>query len=93
MRSSALTPSPFPVTMDTCPQALTDPACQVGTILAAPGDRGGEPKQFIYLAFTLSLEGLEEVSVRQDWGGGREQEVDACDPPVRERMGGGAGTY
>ena len=37
----------------------------------------GEPKQFLYLAFTLSLEGLEVVSVRQDGGG---QEVDACDP-------------
>ena len=34
------------------------------------GGRGGEPKQFIYLAFTLSLEGLEVVSVRRDWGGG-----------------------
>ena len=50
----------------------------------------GEPKQFIYLAFTLSLEGLEVVSVRRDGGG---QEVDACDPPMRERMGGSAGTY
>lgn len=40
------------------------------------GGRGGEPKQFIYLAFTLSLEGLEVVSVRRDWGGGG-QEVDA----------------
>ena len=51
-QSSALTPSPFPVTMDTCPQARTTPACQVGTILAAPGDRGGA--QAVYL-FGLHL--------------------------------------
>ena len=42
-----------------------------------PQETVGEPKQFLYLAFTLSLEGLEVVSVRQDGGG---QEVDACDP-------------